>query len=90
MIENIKCEAKSLTIGQFNNDVSLALNKFEELHERIKAFGKTLDDVIPICFKLLYTVEDNQFTTSIQFKENEFLSGRITELSEIINHAVSI
>ena len=59
MIENIKCEAKSLTIGQFNNDVSLALNKFEELNERIKSFGKIWDDAILACFKLLYTVEDN-------------------------------
>ena len=90
MIENIKNEAKALAIAQFNNDVSLALNKFEELNERIKSFGKSWDDAIPACFKLLYTVDDSQFITSVQFKENEFLSGKITELSDITNHAISI
>ena len=90
LIANLKTEASSLKLKDFDHDVSSAVNKFEEIVARINSHGVTWDDEIPAMFKVLGTNEDSQFNTAIEIKENEHCAGSLTSLSELTTYATAI
>lgn len=90
LIENLKSEAASLELKDFDHDVSAVVSKFDELAERITSHGRVWDDDVTSLFKVLYTNEDSQFNTAIQIKENEHLGGVPTTVTAISNYAVAI
>ena len=90
LMANLKSEAANLKLSDHDNDVSSVVNKFEEIVSRIHSHGKTWDDEIPSMFKVLFTSGDSQFDTAIKAKENEHLSGSLTELSELTSYATAL
>ena len=90
LIENLKSEAESLNLKDFDHDVSAVVNKFEEIVARINANGRKWDDEITALFKVLETNEDSQFNTAIQIKESEHSAGTLTKLSELTSFVTAI
>ena len=90
LIENLKLEASELQLKDHDHDVSIVVNKFEEIVARIHSLGKTWDDKIPAMFKVLLTSEDSKFNTAIQLKDDEHCAGSLTKLSDLTTYATSI
>lgn len=90
LVNNLKSEAKALKIQDFDNDVSAIVGKFEEYLERIQSYGKDWDDSLSAFFDVLSTSSDSRFNTAMTIKNNEYLAGTLTDVSDLSEHAVTI
>ena len=90
LVDNLQKKAKSLTLSECGHDVSAVINRFEEFHHRIQAQGKEWDGALKALFKVLLTTEDENFKSAILSKQNKYLDGSLTEVSELSKYAVTI
>ena len=90
LVDNLKKEAASMKLKDFKHDVTATICRFEELHARIESHGKTWDGALKSLFQILLSTEDDQFQTAITSKNNEYLAGTLTQVSELVKHATAI
>ena len=90
LVDNLQKKAKGLTLKECEHGVSAVVNRFEEFLHQIQAQGKEWDGELKALFKVLLTTEDENFRSAILSKQNKYLDGSLTEVSELSKYAVTI
>ena len=90
LVDNLQKQAKGLTLKECEHDVSAVVNRFKKFLHRIKAQGKEWDSALKALFKVLLTMIDENFRSAILSKQNKYLDGSLTEVSELSKYRVTI
>ena len=90
LVDNLQKKVNGLTLKDYDHDVSAVVNRFQEFLHRIQAQGKEWKGSLRALFKVLLTTEDESFRSAILSKQNKYLAGRLTQVSELSNYAVEI